>query len=28
VIPPEWIEFTLFTHPANARRIHMAQEAR
>jgi STE24 endopeptidase len=25
VAPPPWIEFTLFTHPANARRIAMAE---
>lgn len=28
VVPPAWIEFTLFTHPANARRILMAERAR
>ncbi len=28
VVPPAWIEATLFTHPANARRILMAEQAR
>ena len=28
VLPPAWIESTLFTHPANARRILMAEKAR
>ncbi len=26
VVPPAWIEFALYTHPANARRILMAEE--
>lgn len=25
VVPPAWIEFTLYTHPSNARRIWMAE---
>jgi STE24 endopeptidase len=28
VVPPAWIELTLYTHPANARRIYMAEQAR
>jgi Zn-dependent protease with chaperone function len=25
VLPPAWIEFTLYTHPCNVRRIRMAE---
>jgi STE24 endopeptidase len=25
VLPPAWVEFTLYTHPSNARRILMAE---
>lgn len=28
VLPPSWIEFTLYTHPANVRRIQMAEDFR
>ncbi len=28
VVPPAWIEFTLYTHPCNARRIRMAEDYR
>jgi len=28
VLPPAWVEFTLYTHPCNARRIRMAEEFR
>jgi STE24 endopeptidase len=28
VLPPEWIEFTLYTHPSNVRRIRLAEEFR
>lgn len=28
VLPPAWIEWTLYTHPSTARRIHMAERFR
>ena len=28
VVPPAWMEFTLYTHPCNARRIRMAEDYR